>query len=350
SLDTYVGYTSVLNQVEMADAQEYITYSNEENAALKKYLDADDTYQLSPDQQYNTDWYEVLLEPGYVANTAASVSGGSDQINYYLSYNFNKEKGVLSNQNFWRHTLRNNNKYHLFEDFLTIEQDLSVSFSRENPQPFGVFNTAFTQSPLVPTFYSNGRYGQPFVNTTTGMVTYEGDPGDKIGRLNNRGNPLTAIDFNHQERHTRQLQGKIAAIFDLTDYLTFTSRLGATKYYTDNRDFVHKKRALIAQDQTRTAEQFEALKEDNPGNAEYASNSLMIKNTESLRWNWDNFLNFSQTIDKHNVDITLGMSSEKVNISSEIRGLAYDVPGKEQYWNLDFASDDYEKEINHINY
>src|SRR5699024_4656968 len=212
NVNTYVGYTTILNQVDMADAQEYITYNNEANTALETYLGDEEAYQLSPDQQYNTNWFDELLEPGYVINTVGSVSGGSDHITYYFSYNLNQEKGILSDQQFRRQTLRSNNQYNLFEGFLTIDQDLSISFSRENPQPMDAFNTAFAQSPLVPVFYPNGRYGQPFVNKTTGKVTYEGAPGDVIGVMNNRGNPVAAIDFNNQERHTRKLQGKISAI------------------------------------------------------------------------------------------------------------------------------------------
>src|SRR5699024_9919318 len=148
------------------------------------------------------------------------------------------------------------------------------------PQPMDAFNTAFAQSPLVPVFYPNGRYGQPFVNKTTGKVTYEGAPGDVIGVMNNRGNPVAAIDFNNQERHTRKLQGKISAIFDLTDFLTFTSRIGATKYYTDERNFNPNKKRWIAQDPTRTVEQFETLKGNNHGVADCADNFMEVINIE----------------------------------------------------------------------
>lgn len=349
-LDTYVGYTGVLNKVEMAGPQQYITYMNEANTALKKYVNADDTYQLDSEQPFQTDWYDLLLEPGYLVNTTASVSGGSENITYYLSYNLNSEEGILSNQNFRRQTIRNNNEYHLFGDLLTIDQDVSISFTKETPQPFSVFTTAYTQSPLVPVFYSNGRYGLPFVNTTTGKVTYKGSPGDKIGRLNNRGNPIAAINFNNQLRHTRKLQGKVAAIFDFTDYLTFTSRLGATRYSSESRNFNPIKNRYIAGDPTRTDEQFETLKAANPGVTRYANNSLEMIHYESLRWSWDNFVNLRLNADEHNFDITVGMSAEKVNISSRFRGIAYDVPPEEQYWSLDLASGDYEKQVNQINF
>lgn len=342
-IDTYSGYTAVLNQVDMANASEYITYFNEENAVLG-------AFQLSENQQYNTDWYNELLEAGYALNSTVSVSGGSDHVNYFFSYNLNNEKGILNDQQYLRQTLRNNNDFRLFNDFLTIDQNLSISVTRDNPMPFGAFNTAYRQSPLVPTFYPNGRYGQSFVNETTGEVTYEGSDGDVIGRLNTHGNPLTPIDFNNQQRNAITLQGNIAANLNLTDNLTFTSRLGSTQFYTDFENFSPIREQWIAGDPTRTNEQYQASKDANPGVTTWADNVLSVSNEETLRWNWDNYFNYERRFDRHDVDVTLGMSSEKVRIGRRFSGTAYDIPSREQYWNLDMASDDYEKNVDHTNF
>src|SRR5699024_7119343 len=118
SVDSYTGVTTVLNKVEMANAQQYIKYFNEENAA-------EGGYQLSQEQMYDTDWFDEIISPGRVINTTASVAGGSNNVNYYLSYNLNNEKGLLDDQSFTRHTLRNNNKFDVFGDFLDIKQNLS---------------------------------------------------------------------------------------------------------------------------------------------------------------------------------------------------------------------------------
>lgn len=343
NVESYGQVTSVLNEVNMADAGEYITYFNEENAALG-------AFQLDPSQQYNTDWYGELLEVGYVNNHVFSVSGGGENIDYFLSYNYFQERGILDDQKFRRQTIRSNNQYRVFGDVVNIDQNLSISFTRENPQPFGAFNTAFRQSPLVPTFYPNGRYGQPFVNETTGKVTFEGDATDQIGRLNSHGNPLTAIDFNNQERNTVTLQGSISADVNFTDFLTFTSRLGVTKFYFDTRSFNPIEQQWIAADPTRTEAQYQASKEANPGVTDWAYNSLSIRDRETIRWNWDNFINYKQSFDKHNVEATLGMSSEKFGVGETFNGLAYDVPEKEQYWNINLATDEYEKSIGHTNF
>lgn len=342
-VDSYAGYNSVLNQVDMADAQQYITYFNEENAAL-------DEYQLNSDQQYNTNWFDELIGMGHTIDNKVSVSGGLENLNYFLSYSARQEKGLLDDQKFWRQSIRNNNQYRLFDDILTIDQNLSVSFSKENPQPRGAFNTAYRQSPLVPTFYENGRFGQPFVNETTGEVTYQGEAGESIGQLNSHGNPLTSIAFNNQTNNTITLQGSASADLNLTDYLTVTSRFGATRYYEDQESFNPNKQSWIAGDPTRTESEFETEKADSPESTSWANNSLAVSNTETFRWNWDNFVTFEEDFDVHDVEVTLGMSSEKFGVGTTFSGNAYDVPNAEQYWNMDLASDSYEKEVNHTNF
>src|SRR5699024_4857050 len=257
SVDSYTGVTTVLNKVEMANAQQYIKYFNEENAA-------EGGYQLSQEQMYDTDWFDEIISPGRVINTTASVAGGSNNVNYYLSYNLNNEKGLLDDQSFTRHTVRNNNKFDVFGDFLDIKQNLSIAVTREEPQGSGVFNTAYRQSPLVPTYYENGRYGQPFVNTTTGKVTYMLGPGDVGGRLNTHGNPLTAINLGEEKKQTLFLQGNISAILNFTDNLKFTSRLGATKFYSKSRGFTPDKALYLAGDPKRTVAQFDSSKAANP--------------------------------------------------------------------------------------
>jgi TonB-linked SusC/RagA family outer membrane protein len=354
NVKAYSGYKTILNRVAMANANQYVKFFNEGQNQLAKYKGATDTYQLSSKSKHNTDWYKALLEPGYVLNTTASVAGGSDHITYYLSYNLHKVKGILRGQNFWRQTLRDNNKYHLFNDFLEIDQDLNLSFSREIPKPFSAFSDAYAQSPIVPVRYANGqfkgKYGQPYVNKSTGQIINGIPPGAAtIPRLNDRGNPVAEVNYSNQLRKTIELQGKISAILNITDYLTFTSRLGATKFFANNRTFNPNEKLWLTHDPTRNKAQFDANKKANPNSTAWVYNSFFKGQNQTLHWNWDNFFNFSDSFGKHNVNATLGMSSEKIGKGFLFNATGYDVPRQEQYWSLNLASGQYNKVV-HQNY
>lgn len=341
NFDSYAGVKNILNRVKMADASQYTTYVNENLKALNS------KWSLAANQPNNTDWYGELINPGYIINNAISLSGGSDRVDYFLSANNFIDKGILEGSKFTRNTIRNNNTYKFFNNRLRFNQTLNLTFTEATPKPNGAFNDAYRQSPLVPVKYANGRYGRPFVNRTTGIVTYERNAGETIGNLNSIGNPVYSVLSNHELSKSTMLQGGLEGEFKIFDYLKLTSRVGGTKYYFKKREFSDIKDGWLNSDPTRTEENFITLKTANPGITTYANNSLNFSQEETFRWVWETFLNFQKRFDQHSIDATLGFSREKIGIGNKMNGTGYDVPTKEQYWNIDLASLNYQKTLEH---
>jgi len=322
SFDTYYGIRTVQNQVEMANGSQYVDYFNEESAASGGY-------QLQQNQPFETDWYDELLQTGTISNNSFSVSGAGENIDYFLSYNFYDEEGILEENNYSRGTIRNNNTFHLFDDRFRIIQNLNISYTNESPKPFGSFSNAYRQSPLVPVFYPNGRFGQSYVNQTTGIVNYIGGEGESIGRLNPHGNPVSDVFFADEDINTTTLQGQITAELDLTDYLTFTTRFGATQFYFKRYAYTPTRERWLNADPRRTLEQFQQGRVDADGDGsistEFANNSYTVRNENYFRWNIEGFLTFEKTFGKHNLDATVGISRENFGGREFLEGQAYDV-------------------------
>ncbi|MEL7585692.1 MAG: TonB-dependent receptor [Prolixibacteraceae bacterium] len=345
NLESYYGIKAIQNQVKMANASQYIEYFNENQAALGRY-----TLAGVSSQAFNTDWYDELTDLGQFNNQVVSLSGGSETVDYFFSYNYYGEDGILENQDYQRSTIRNNNVYKFFDDRLKVTQNLNISFSKEKPKPLGAFNDAYRQSPLVPVMYENGRYGRPLVNTTTGIVTYERQEGEQVGNLNSIGNPAFTVDHANETMKKFTVQGGLEAELKITDYLKFNSRGGATKYYSSKQDFNNILSSWLNGDPTRTQDQFEGLKDTNEGVTEYAYNSLLIEDEEKFRWIWENYLTFTKDFDQHHVEVTVGGSKEKTGVGKIMAVTGYDVPDKKQYWNVNLASDAYEKIVNQTYY
>lgn len=344
SFNSYYGVKDILNQVDMANASQYVNYYNEETAAI-----GEENF-LNQNQRYDTDWYDELLQLGSINNNVFSVSGGSDYVDYFFSYDFFEENGILEGQKYQRSVITSNNTFKLFDDRLKIKQNLSITPTKDNTKPLSAFNGAYRQSPLVPVFYPNGRYGQPYYNETTGEATYIAGEGESIGRLTSHGNPVAQVDFTNEYLKTLALQGNVSAELEIMDGLTFTSRLGMRKFYQTKRVYVPSKESWIAGDPTFTAEQFENNKLQNPDSPEWANNSLSFERIEKFKYNWDNFLNYKKSFGDHNFDVTIGGSKEEVGAGEYNYDQAYDVPAKEQYWSIKHASDAYEKQTNQYYY
>lgn len=347
--DSYAGMKNILNKVKMANGEQYSIYVNENYKSLGKKDSINES-----GQPYETDWYNELLKQGSVFNNAINLSGGSERIDYYLSFNNYTENGILDGSKFIRNTIRNNNTYKYLEGRLKFNQNINLTFTENNPKPLNAFNSAYRQSPLVPVMFNNGRYGVPFINKTTGVVDYLSNPGDQMGELNSIGNPVYEVIRSNELQKSTTLQGGFEGEFKITNYLKVTSRIGATKYWYKSRSFNSIRNNWLNADPTRTESQFEKLKLDNPSAPSYANNSLNISNNESLRWVWENFLTFQKSFNKHNIDATLGMSRERFDIGNRFSADAYDVPDKEQYWNINLAnsngSSTYPKTVNQTSY
>ncbi|MDH6308574.1 TonB-linked SusC/RagA family outer membrane protein [Dysgonomonas sp. PFB1-18] len=344
-VESYVGIKTSLNTVKMANASQYVEYFNQNQDVLGKYHLKD-----AGSQAYDTDWYDELLKTGVFTNNTVSLSGGGQTVDYYLSYNYYDENGILDQQNYQRSTIRNNNVYKFFDDRLKFSQNLSISFSTDRPKPYGAFNEAYRQSPLVPVKFSNGRWGTSSVNTTTGIAGIDGSSTDAMGKLNSIGNPMFNVNNYSQKTKTLTLQGGLEGEFKITDFLKVNSRFGANKFYYKDRKFENLKEAWLAVNPLKTGADFDAEKAKNPASLNWANNSLRYEDIETYRWIWEGFATFNKRFDKHNVEAVVGMSREKSGIGNTSIMKGYDVPSKPQYWNIGMASDAYAKELDQYYY
>lgn len=326
------GVTSILNKVKMANGSQYVTYFNENQETLGQY-------KLALNQKYDTDWYEELTSLGFSTNNNISFSGATETNNYFFSYNNYEEEGILENQTISRNTIRINNTFKAFDKKLKITSNITGTFTKSNPKPFGAFNSAYRQSPLVPVRFPDGHFGTNDVNITTGIVGYDFQPGEQIGGLNSVGNPYAQIYFTNAKNLGTNLQGMFEAELKLTNNLRIASRIGLTKKYRRTRIFNPiKNRFIQAGDPiTDTEQEFLIRKEADPDNTSYANNSLSYTQNESTRYNWDTYITYKKRINNHSFNAVAGITRGQRNDIFESTILGYEVPEKEQYWSIEFA-------------
>ena len=340
-VSSFYGVKTMLNPVEMANAQQYVTYFNENQAALGSAT----SYSLSQNQLYDTDWYEELTDVGFSNSNNVTLSGANDISNYYFSFNNYSEDGILKNQDLSRNTLRLNNTFRLLNEKLKVTSSLSAAFRKSTPKSFNAFNEAYRQAPIVPVYYPNGHFGTNDVNTTTGLQGYIAGDGETIGSLNSIGNPVASVYFDNTVNRSTNLQGIIEAELTLTSYLKFASRVGLTKTYERSRLFndIRGRYVMAGDPVTETEENFNNLQELNPNNIQYANNSLRYTNTENFNYNWDSYFTFDKVFnDKHHVNALAGITRGRRNDQYYSSITGYGVPSQEQYWSIEFADANYD--------
>ncbi len=287
SFDMYLGSQNVSNLPDMLDAQEYgdvywqayendgITpshsiYGNGVSPVIPTFLDAENTIPSA-----NTKWVEEIFNPALIQSYNISFSQGNEKSHSLFSLNYFDQEGILKYTNFNRITARLNSDYKLFDDKVTVGENLTVAFSNSvgtstNSLLGNVVYDAFRMPSIAPVYDINGEFtGYP--------------PSDVQ-------NPLGNLYRNKDnERNNVKIFGNLFAEIQLIEDLKFKTNFGIN--YT-----------------TYKSENFNPTFEE--PNAHRAINDLSIENNIKFDWVWSNTLNYTKTFnDKHNLNVLVGLES-----------------------------------------
>ncbi|GGB04772.1 SusC/RagA family TonB-linked outer membrane protein [Puia dinghuensis] len=121
----------------------------------------------------NTDWQKAVFRQAFLTNHTLSVSGGSDNLTYYVSGNYLDQDGIIINNNFKRYSLRG--QLEAKEDRWKFGLNFSPSYTLTNqvasegpwssngnpygfPNAAGVVANALTYAPLFPVYNPDGTF------------------------------------------------------------------------------------------------------------------------------------------------------------------------------------------------
>jgi TonB-linked SusC/RagA family outer membrane protein len=123
------------------------------------------------DRSVDTDWQRVTTQTGFRQNYQANISGGNDQVKFYVGGNFIDNTGLIKNQSNKTYRLRSNIDFKLGSKF-TGRIDLSGGQNRAHGSSItgkGALFSALQWAPSTPIYDANGNYvvTDPFGITTT---------------------------------------------------------------------------------------------------------------------------------------------------------------------------------------
>lgn len=305
SFDSFTGFRDILSRVDMVNASQFVTYSNE--AALRDLLRDDDPTNdndtsgfFSANQPYDTNWLDVITRTGRISNYNLSLSGGSEKIQAFFSAGFNEEEGILRDNDFNRLTLRSNVNYKISEK-LNFSHNVSAQLSSATPADLGRFTTAYKQTPIVPVRDDQESFGSS-------------------AAFNNVGNPAIGSTFREIKERRLRLQGAFKLDYKIWEPLTFTSRFSVETEYRRFYNFEDRLGSFLAQNPTNLEANFEGGIE-NP-----ARTRLTVEHGNNYRWFLDNYFTFEKTFnDTHTIKTTLGITAEESG-GEFLRGVRNNVP------------------------
>lgn len=279
-----LGIASAAKKYDLLQTPDFLVISNEKrtNAGQSPWAIGD---------TYNTDWQSAILRNAPQLTHNVSFSGGSDKTKYYLSLGLTDQDGINKGNNMKRYSIRANIDQDI-NRWLSVGTNLSVTrteYNGLNTNASGlsgnIFN-AIRQQPNVPIYDPNNPTGYNLSedNTTVGKWDNTDPVGDNITNI------VYVLDHNRYSSKVNRTLANIFANAKITSDLTYRLQISADNAITDGFQYwnpIH-------------------------GDGRTSNGILYNDNTEYLRWNWQNILNYKKTFaENHNIGVTLVSEYQK---------------------------------------
>ncbi|WP_439585348.1 SusC/RagA family TonB-linked outer membrane protein [Dyadobacter bucti] len=312
--DAYFGIQSVAKRVELMNSAELTAYvkDSKNNAYLQdvpganindnnatRYTKTTNGSYFIPDDFVNptgtdTDWQDLIFKSAPVQSYNASVSGGTETMNYYFSGGYFNQKGIIDRSGFERYSFRANMEVSPVKK-VKIGFGLSPSFTNTDRSPAGapyfadppgIVYSALVTSPTVSPYLPDGTINQ--TDNQSHLLTEDG----RGANMTAASNPLAITKYVTDDLKQFRTFGNAFVEYEIIDGLKYKLYTGID-VNSYNRSF-YMARAFLNRNAT-------------VGDPYAQSNA-------SLNYNWlaENTLSYDKTFGKdHHVSAVIGYSAQK---------------------------------------
>ena len=277
SYSTYTGIQRPTNRIDVMNLQQYARLQNTigEIYGLNEQIEFLNPSLLGS----GTNWQRAIFDDALMTNHELSFSGGSEDINYFVSTGYVDQEGTVIGSSFDRITVRANVNAKI-KDWLSAGISLTASRTNEeitlNGSSNGIISLSLLNNPATAIYNADGSFAGP---TTPDEIAF------------GLRNPIAeALSIRNDLRRDRLL-GNIYAEFKLHKNLTLRTEFGG--------DFGNN-----LSDRFQPTFTYGAL--------DRGTNLLSVRRENNDFWILKNLLTYNNTFaDKHDLTVLLGQESQE---------------------------------------
>jgi TonB-linked SusC/RagA family outer membrane protein len=297
--DGWLGWTRATRLPEVLNSAQYTAYKNEALVNAGTFnANTNSFYQTNgaDGQPIDTRWYDYVYRQGFSHSNNVNVSGANESTNYYISFGYTSQQGIIQKNDFKRANVLANLD-HRVAKYLTVggkvsyssEQNLAAVSSGSLPgEAFatgGVGRSAFLTAPNVSPYNNDGTWN---FNNATGLIGVMGNKVTQVGFYN----PVPSFALNRQNSESNHIQANAYVQFKPANWITIRTVYGIDYLLTDNETF----------SDGRTGEGWVANSFGGAAASSYSKNK---------RWVWTNTIQLDKTFGKHAFSLLGGNEQQK---------------------------------------
>lgn len=288
SYSAYYGIQNPWRKLDMLNAQEYMEFINsgKEIEGRDPIFDENFVPDLGDDRitelKWDTDWQEQMFYKNAPKQShTISLNGGTENVTYATSVSYMNQDGIVAKgkSNFERIAIRSNNTYKL--GFIELGSNINlVNINKKGVDPNDQYSSysliqAMNTPPIVPVKFDNGDWATP---SDFGMALQEVT------------NSVAMLSFLNRKETINKLVGGLHAEVEIVKGLKFKTHYSTEMSYVTNDNF--------------TPEYYL-----DPTHPVSVPQSVVTKEiTRYNRWNLDNTLRYTNTINDHSFTALAGLT------------------------------------------
>lgn len=284
---------SIARVPEVMNAEQYMQYYLEDGR-----YDLE-TFYRNWDFKTNTDWVNYAYEPSVMQHHNLSFSSGNERSSIYVSGSYLDNNGMFAgDSDVYRRTTGMFNASWNIKPWLDIQTNNQIEYYRSRSVSEGsdygsAVVSALQLDPLTPTVYSYGQLPSFMLDLLAqGRSLLQDENGDyyavSLFNSSENINPLIMRDRSYSETNGFNVNGSTALNFKPFQSLVLTSRLGYRLTAYDSYGYSHDYYAN--------------------SNAYQNYVGLSGSDSNSIYYQWENFVNFNRQFGAHNLNVMAGMS------------------------------------------
>ncbi len=274
---------------DLMNAKEFIEITNEKLKNVGLADAAFETIDPTTNQVIDKDWQKDVFRTAFQMNHAVSMSGGTDQTNYFFSAGYANLEGISDANSQKKYSVRGKLEQKAFNDKFTI--GLNTNFAHTTNRGFnnsesglsGNVGSALYAFPNVPAIWGDGKYNFSADNATLGSGA------NTRPIYGSYTNARWVLDNNIYKNASMNFNGSAFANVEIVKGLNLRTTVGTQ--YLQGEDYLYWA--------------------PGHGDGRTVNGRIYQYSLPSFRYNWQNTLNYDATFEDHRINVIVGTENQK---------------------------------------